>query len=272
MKRILVIEDFSCIGNCSLTSAIPILSAQGHNVCAMPSALLSTQTGGISGYTYLDLASNMMPMYKHWKKVGITFDCVYVGFLGTEECCDNVEKILKEEKKAGAAIIVDPAMADNGKLYSIFNDSYAKKIMSLCKYADLITPNFTEAKMLADLSLELEPNESNASMMLNMFRNKSTQSVVITGVEKDGGIGIGYLSKKKISFMYDKKVNAFIHGAGDVFASMLVGKLLNRYSLENSAKAAMAFIKDSIDVSVKAKADLRFGLNFEKLLPDIKSY
>lgn len=272
MKRVLVIEDFSCIGNCSLTSAIPIISAQGHNVVAMPSALLSTQTGGISGFTYLDLASNMIPMYNHWKDLGIKFDCVYVGFLGTMECCENVEIILENEKKEGTHICFDPAMADNGKLYALFNDVYANKIASLCKYADLITPNFTEAKILADLGLELEPNESNARMVLNMLKNKGFKNVCLTGVERPGEIGVGLLAKNKITFMYDKKVNAYVHGAGDVFASLLVGKLLNRVSIESSTKAAISFIKDAIDVSIKAKSDLRFGLNFEKLLPDIKNY
>jgi len=272
MKRILVIEDFSCVGNCSLTSAIPIISAEGHTVCAMPSALLSTQTGGISGFTYLDLASNMLPMYNHWKNLGISFDCVYVGFLGTMECIDNVETILKKEKELGTYICVDPAMADNGKLYAIFDDVYAKRAAQLCSYANIITPNFTEAKILADLGLELEPNESNASMVLNILKNSSKQDVVLTGVEKDGQIGVALLNKGKITYMYDKKVNAYVHGAGDVFSSMLIGKLMNGANLEVSTKAAIAFIEDAIDVSVKEKVDLRFGLIFEKLLGDIKKY
>lgn len=272
MKRVLVIEDYSCIGNCSMTSAIPIISANGHNVVGMPSALLSTQTGGISGFTYLDLASNMMPMYEHWDKLGIKFDCVYTGFLGTMECCDNVEAILKREKAKGTLICVDPAMADNGKLYAIFDDKYAQRMATLCSYADIITPNFTEAKLLADLKLDLVPNEDNARMILNILKTKGFKNVILTGIEKDGQIGLAILAKNKISYVYDKKYDAYVHGAGDVFASMFIGKYLSRNSIENSAKSAVAFIKDAIDVSIKAKADLRYGLNFEKLLGDIKQY
>lgn len=273
-KRILVIEDYSSVSNCSLTAALPILSALGSYPVGLPTAVLSTQTAGIKGYTFVDLCDNMLPSYKHWKKLGIKFDCVYVGFLGSQKIIDATEQILKQEKKAGTLIAIDPAMAENGKLYALFDEEYKNRIIDLCKkYADIVMPNFTEGKMLADISIDLEPNEQNARMILNILKHKGYPSVLLSGVIHRGGQGGGLLSKAgRITFAYDKHFDHNIHGAGDIFSSVFIGRLMQRASGENAMKSAVKFVKDCIEVSLKEKADLRYGLLIEKLLANIKEY
>ena len=273
-KRVLVIEDYSSIGNCSLTAGIPILSAFGTYPVGLPTALLSTQTAGIKGFTFVDLCDNMIPAYKHWKKLGIKFDCVYIGFLGSQAIIDATEFILKQEKKEGTLIAFDPAMAESGKLYAIFDEAYKNRIIELCKkYADILMPNFTEGKMFADLKLDLEPNEQNARMILNILKSKGYKSVLLSGVINRSQQGAGLLNKAgRISFAYDRHFDQNIHGAGDVFSSAFIGKLMQRASAENAMKAAVAFTEDCIEVSLKEKADLRYGLLIEKVIPNVKEY
>lgn len=272
-KRILVIEDFSSVGNSSLTAALPIISAFGHSPVGLPTAVLSTQTGGIKGYTFNDLSANMIPSYQHWKKLGINFDFVYVGFLGSDAAIDAVEKILKKEKSLGTPIAIDPVMADNGKLYPMFNMEYAKRISALCEnYADIIMPNFTEAKILSGISLTLEPNVHNARMILDILKHNGYKSVLLSGIIGTGESGAALLSKGKITFSMTAQFDATVYGAGDILASVFLSKIMSRSSAENALRSAVAFCRDCIDVTMKAKSDMRFGLLIEKVIPNIKAY
>lgn len=273
-KRVLIIEDYSSVSNCSLTCALPIISALGSYPVGLPTAVLSTQTAGIKGFTFVDMCDNMLPAYKHWKKLGITFDCVYVGFLGSQKIIDATEQILKSEKKLGTLIAIDPAMAESGKLYKIFDEDYKNRIIEMCqKYADILMPNFTEGKMFADIGIDLEPNEQNARMILNILKHKGYPSVLLSGVIHRSQQGGGLLSRAgRISFAYDKHFDYNIHGAGDVFSSVFIGRLMQRASAENAMKSAVHFVKDCIEVSLKEKFDMRYGLLIEKLLANIKDY
>ena len=154
--RVLTIQDYSSIGRCSLTAALPILSACGQDPVGLPTALLSTQTAGITGFTFNDLYANMMPSYNHWMSLGIKFDCLYTGFIGTMDTVNATIEIAKGLKAQGTIIAIDPACAEHGKLYSIFDEAYKNKIFDLCKMADIVMPNFTEGKMLAGLEMELD--------------------------------------------------------------------------------------------------------------------
>lgn len=272
-KKVLIIEDFSSVGTSSLTAALPIFTAYGHTPIGLPTAVLSTQTGGIKGYTYVDMSANMIASYQHWKKLGIAFDCVYVGFLGTMDAVDSAEKILKKEKSLGTPIAIDPVMADNGKLYPMFNSAYAARISELCsKYADIIMPNFTEAKILSGISLSLEPNVHNARMLLDILKSNGYKSVLISGVCGTAETGAALLSKGKVSLCMSTQFDTVAYGAGDIMASVFLSKILSRSSAENAMKAAVAFCRDCIDVTMKAKSDMRFGLLLEKVLPNIKNY
>ena len=144
-KRVLTVQDISCFGQCSLTVALPILSACGVETCILPSAVLSTHTAGFTGFTFRDLTDDMPKILDHWKSENISFDCIYTGYLGSITQIEYVKRMKNELLKDGAKLIVDPAMGDNGKLYSIFDLEYAKEMAKLCAVADVIVPNITEA-------------------------------------------------------------------------------------------------------------------------------
>lgn len=266
-KRILTIQDYSSVGRCSLTAALPILCACGHDAVGLPTALLSTQTYGIEGFTYTDLYQNMLPSYAHWKKLGIKFDCLYTGFLGSMETADAAIEIARDLKKQGALITVDPAMAENGELYKIFDDAYRDKMFELCRIADIVMPNFTEGKMLAGLDMSLEPNVANARMILKILNHNGFGRVLLSGIMKDGKQGTATLCAGKIAFEMNESFKEYIHGAGDCLSSAFIGKLLAGVPFEKAAQTAVDFCKECIRVSVQEKVDLRFGLLIERALP-----
>lgn len=150
-KRVLTVQDISCIGQCSLTVALPILSVCGHETVVLPSAVLSSHTGGFHGNTFRDLTEDFPDIRKHWCREGIFFDAIYTGYLGSEKQIDYVRELIRTTKKAGAPVIVDPAMADNGKLYSGFTPAYAEHMKQLCAEADHLLPNITEACLLTGM-------------------------------------------------------------------------------------------------------------------------
>ena len=143
--KILTVQDISCVGQCSLTVALPIISACGIETCVLPSAVLSTHTAGFKGYTFRDLTDDMPDICAHWQKEGISFDAVYTGYLGSTKQIDYVKNILSTVKKSDGYAVVDPAMADNGKLYPGFDMEFVEAMKTLCGAADYILPNITEA-------------------------------------------------------------------------------------------------------------------------------
>ena len=157
-KKVLAINDISCVGRCSLTVALPIISSAGVECSILPTAILSTHTGGFTNYTFQDFTSQMMPIANHWKSLGIKFDSLYTGFLGSKEQIDVVVKIVRNFKSDTNLLIVDPAMADNGEMYKIFDLEFAKEMKKLCYGADIIVPNITEACFLTGISYEKGPH------------------------------------------------------------------------------------------------------------------
>ncbi len=267
-KTILSVQDFSSVGRCSLTAAIPIINACGQEIVGLPTSLLSTQTAGIKGFTFVDLADNMIPAYKHWEKLGIHFDCFYSGFLGSMETADAAIKMVKSLKKTGTLICVDPAMAEDGKLYKIFNNEYKEKMIELCKLADIVMPNFTEGTMLAGINMQLEPNEANARMILKILNTNGYKTVLLSGVTPDEDrTGTALLDNGRITFQYNKRINSYIHGAGDILSSVFVGKMMSGMAKEKSAQAAVNFCYEVIKFSLAKKADLRYGMFIEQCLP-----
>ena len=266
-SRILTIQDYSSIGRCSLTAAIPIISACGQEPVGLPTALLSTQTAGIEGFTFNDLYANMMPSFEHWTKLDVKFDCLYTGFIGTMETVDATIKIAKALKEKGTLIAIDPACAEHGQLYRIFDQKYWKKIQELCQIADIVMPNFTEGKMLAGLDMELEPTPENARMILNILRHNGYKKVLLSGIISDDKQGTATLQNGRISFQYNEHFDMYIHGAGDCLSSSFIGKLMSGCSFEDSAQKAVDFCHELIKTSLKQKADLRYGLLIEKCLP-----
>ena len=178
-KRILTIQDISCVGQCSMTVAMPVLSACGHETCILPTALLSTHTGGFGKPAVVHFDDALEPIWKHWQAQGITFDAILIGYLGSVGAVETAARILEELLAPGGVAIVDPAMADHGKLYSGFDQAYVEAMKMLCAKADILLPNITEAAMLSGKEYRETLTEEYVSALLaGLNQNR----VVLTGV------------------------------------------------------------------------------------------
>ncbi len=275
-KRVAAIHDISGFGKCSLTVALPIISASGIEVSAIPTAVLSTHTGGIEGFTYRDLTEDMTPFAEHWKSLNLHFNAIYSGFLGSVEQIDIVSNIFDMLKTDDTLIMVDPCMADNGKLYSIYDESMVSGMVRLCQKADIIVPNLTEAAfMLNRPYIEGPYTKKYIEDTLRELASLGCKKVVITGVyfdDKTLGTANYDCIKDEITYSFNKVINGSFHGTGDVFASALLAGILNDFSLTESTQIAVDFTYNSIHTTKLAQTDRRFGVNFEKNIPDfIKS-
>ena len=271
-KRVAAIHDLSGFGKCSLTVALPILSAAGIETSALPTAILSTHTGGISGYTYHDLTEDMRPVMKHWKSLDIKFDAIYTGFLGSFEQLDIVKEFFDAFRQEDNLILVDPVMGDNGELYTVFTREFAIGMRMLCQKADIIVPNLTEAALLLDEPFHPGPyTHAYIESLLRKLGALGPQKVVLTGVyfkEDELGAATYDRTTDTIDYVFTQKIPGYYHGTGDVFASALLSALLNDFSLIDAAAIAVHFTTDSIRRTYKAKTDYRFGVNFEQSFPD----
>lgn len=271
-KRVAAIHDLSGFGKCSLTVALPILSAAGIETSALPTAILSTHTGGISGYTYRDLTEDMRPVMKHWKSLDIKFDAIYTGFLGSFEQLDIVKEFFDAFRQEDNLILVDPVMGDNGELYTVFTREFAAGMRMLCQKADIIVPNLTEAALLLDEPYHPGPyTHAYIESLLRKLGALGPQKVVLTGVyfkEDELGAATYDRTTDTIDYVFTQKIPGYYHGTGDVFASALLSALLNDFSLIDAAAIAVHFTTDSIRRIYKAKTDYRFGVNFEQSFPD----
>ena len=271
-KRVAAIHDLSGFGKCSLTVALPILSAAGIETSALPTAILSTHTGGISGYTYRDLTEDMRPVMKHWKSLDIKFDAIYTGFLGSFEQLDIVKEFFDAFRQEDNLILVDPVMGDNGELYTVFTREFAAGMRMLCQKADIIVPNLTEAALLLDEPYHPGPyTHAYIESLLRKLGALGPQKVVLTGVyfkEDELGAATYDRTTDTIDYVFTQKIPGYYHGTGNVFASALLSALLNDFSLIDAAAIAVHFTTDSIRRTYKAKTDYRFGVNFEQSFPD----
>lgn len=274
-KRVAAIHDISGIGKCSLTAAIPIISAAGIEAAVMPTAVLSTHTGDLSGYTYRDLTADLVAYMNHWKSLGVKFDGIYSGFLGSTQQVDIVCDFIDEFKCDDTVVVVDPAMADSGKMYKTFDDSFAKEMIRLCKKADIIVPNITEAAFLLDMEYKEAPHSKEyIESLLSGLINLGVQMVVLTGVSfGDDDIGCAVKCGNDETYYYSsQKYGGIYYGTGDIFASALTGAYLRGCSIFRSAEIALDFTCGAIKRTFEAGTDTRLGVNFENGLIDyIKS-
>ena len=255
--RVLAINDISCVGKCSLSVTLPILSACGVTCDILPTALLSTHTGGFNGYTFRDLSGDIDGILAHWKTLGIRFDIVYSGYLGNIKQIDTVKRIKNEFLTEKGLFIVDPVMGDSGKLYDGFDIDFVNKMRELCAVADYILPNLTEACLLANATYE----NYDIDKIFSILKGISARPI-ITGVVENNKNSVFYGAKAK---RYDTdNVEGFFCGAGDVFASAFVGCLARGVDEENAVVLATDFTSHAIRRSAVEVADKRYGLNFEK--------
>ena len=268
-KKILTIQDISCVGQCSLTVALPILSACGLETCILPSAVLSTHTAGFSGFTFRDLTDDMPEIQAHWQKENIKFKAIYTGYLGSVKQVGYVQNILDTMGTDDCVRIVDPAMADNGKLYSIFNDEYVVAMRGLCRSADILIPNITEACFLADVEYCESYDESYIDELLAKLAMLGAKTIVLTGVGyAPGKTGVIVYENGAIRYYENDKVSKGCHGTGDIYASAFTGALMNDKDIYEAAKIAADYTVKCI-INTQGDADHWYGAKFETALRDL---
>lgn len=269
-KKVLTIQDISCVGQCSLTVALPIISACGIETCILPSAVLSTHTGGFTGYTFRDLTDDMPSIASHWQKEGLRFDALYTGYLGSERqigyVCDIMDTLLSQD----AYRIVDPAMADNGKLYYGFDESFVRSMAKLCGRADVILPNITEAALMTGMPYKQEHyDEAYILELLKRLRDLGARKIVLTGVSYDEaklGVAIYDAELGEPEYYFHQKLSVSSHGTGDAYAAAFTGALMRDHSVFDSARIAADFTVECILKTMDDKEHW-YGVKFEKALP-----
>lgn len=268
-KKILTIQDISCVGQCSLTVALPIISACGVETCVLPSAVLSTHTGGFSGYTFRDLTEDMPAIKDHWVKEGISFDAIYTGYLGSTKQIDYVADIFGSVAKQGCLKIVDPAMADNGKLYYGFDGEFVEAMKGLCAKADYVLPNITEACFLTGVEYKTEYDRAYIDILLAKLTEIGCKNVIFTGVSySEGKTGVVVFENGIYSYYEHEKLPNSCHGTGDSYASAFVGALMRGKNPFDAAQVAADFTLECI----KQTATLDnhwYGAAFELAIPKL---
>ena len=223
-KRILTIQDISCVGQCSMTVALPIISACGQETCILPSAVLSTHTMGYSFPVIRDLTNDFPGIQGHWQKEAIDFDAVYTGYLGSTEQIDHVAKIFDSMVRPGGKIIVDPAMADNGKLYPAFDQTYVNAMVTLVSKADVVLPNLTEACFLTGTEYRESCDKAFVMDVVAKLHTLGAKCVVLTGIGFDSGMtGVLISDQNGVDHYQHLRLPKSYHGTGDIYASAFTG-------------------------------------------------
>lgn len=265
-KKILTIQDISCVGQCSLTVALPVISACGVETCVLPSAVLSTHTAGFSGYTFRDLTEDMPAIKDHWAKENISFDAVYTGYLGSSKQIDYVKAIFESALNKGGMKIVDPAMADGGKLYPGFDEEFVEAMKELCKDADYIIPNITEACLLTDTEYKTEYDREYIDEILKKLIALGCKNVIFTGVSyREGFTGAVVFENGEYSYYEHEFLPNSCHGTGDIYASSFVGALVRGKSAFEAAKIAADYTLECIKATAEEENHW-YGAKFEPVL------
>ncbi len=268
-KRILTIQDTSCVGQCSLTVALPIISACGIETAILPSALLSTHTSGFSGFTVLDLTAEFPKIIRHWEKENITFDGVYTGYVLASQI-DYIHEICQKFNKG--VKVIDPVMADHGSFYYGFDREFAKKMRSLCCGADVILPNLTEAAFLLDEECVLGGYDKGyiESLCQRLIEELQVKTVVLTGVSfSEDKLGVCVYEKGKAEYYFTEKIAKNFHGTGDIYSSAFVsGYVLGKSAIE-AASIAADYTVEAMKLTLPYQEKHTYGVFFEKALPTL---
>jgi pyridoxine kinase len=281
LKRVVAVHDISGFGKCSLTVALPIISAAGIETTVLPTAVLSTHTGGITGFTYRDLTEDIQAIADHWKSLGLQFDAIYTGFIGSFAQLDLLARFFDDFRTKDNLILVDPVMGDNGALYTVFTPEFAVGMRKLCAKADIIVPNFTEAALLVGEPYNPGPyDKTYVEGLLKKLAALGPGKVVLTGVffgddadDADDADELGAATydaaTDEIAYSFAKRIPGFFHGTGDVFASALTAAILNGFPLNGATDIAVRYTASAIQKTADAGTDVRFGVNFEQTIPEL---
>ena len=267
-KRILTVQDISCVGQCSLTVALPILSACGFETAILPTALLSNHTAvEFNGFTFLDLTSEMEKIVKQWQKENIHFSSIYIGYLGNKKEVDIVKDIYDSILEPNSLKIVDPAMADNGKLYTGFDEEYVNKMKQLVFNSDIILPNISEACLLTDTPYKEQYDEEYIKDLVNKLHYNGAKTVILTGVgyaKEYSGVVVS--DNDNFEYYQHAKINKQYHGTGDIYSSVFTGMYLSGKSLYEAATIAADFVVECIKNTID-DVDHWYGVKFESIIP-----
>lgn len=266
-KRLLTIQDISCVGKCSITVALPLISACGIECAILPSSVLSNHTApGFSGWTFRDLTDEMPKIQQQWNKEKIDFDAFYTGYVSKTQI-PFILDIMENTARSGAIRIVDPVMADNGKLYAGFDSDFPQEMKKLVKAADVIMPNLTEAAILLGIEYKTSYSKNEIEEIAKGLYQLGAKNVILTGVSFDESkLGVCVFDGSKYEYYFAEKINSSFHGTGDVFASIFAGSFLRGKSLLESASIACDFVVESIKATIDDK-DYWYGVKFEKAMP-----
>ncbi len=265
-KKIALINDMSCIGRCSLTAALPIISACGFHCVPFPTGIFSAQSE-FDGFVCADLTQKMQAFADHWKNIGVRFDAIYTGYLATCEQAETVKRFLIDFKKSDTFCIVDPVMGDNGEFYSGIDERFVEEMRFLCSMADIITPNVTEAQMIAGVECTKAPHSADhIKELLIKLRGLGTPRIVITGIEsEDGQIGCAVYDSftRSANMFFTPKTEGRFPGSGDVFAAALVSAVMHGKEFTDAVQLAMTFTCDCVEKTAPSDEPRGFGLQFE---------
>ena len=269
MKRIVTLQDVSCVGKCALTVALPVISAMGVETAVIPTALLSTHSV-FPDFEFTDLTDHIGPISRHLKSQGITFDAIYTGYLGSQRQIQVVSDFFDDFKTEDNFIFVDPAMADQGKLYAGFDMEFAGAMTRLCRKADIIDPNITEACFMTGMPYRETYDERYVRKLMDRLTDLGAKTVVLTGVSlepgKTGVVGMDTATGKTYHYFHPRFEGQF-HGTGDIFSSSVVGALMNGRSLDEALRISANFTYECIRRTAMDPNASWYGVNFEKALP-----
>lgn len=269
MKRIMTIQDISCVGKCSLTVALPVISAAGIETSVLPTAVLSTHTA-FPSFTFKDLTDEIEPIGDTLKKLDMDFDALYTGYLGSFRQIKLVEDFIDKFKTKDNFVLVDPAMADNGKLYSGFDEEFAHRMALLCSKSDLIIPNLTEASFMLHIPYKEDYDEEYIKELLVKLTQLGAKSAAISGVsfnDKEIGFYLYNSETKEFSSYFNQRLPVLYHGTGDVFASATLAGYMNGLSVHESLVLATDFTLEAMKYTLRDQNRRFYGVNFEEAIP-----
>ena len=265
-KRVLTIQDISCVGQCSLTVALPIISACGIETSVLPSAVLSTHTAGFTGFTFRDLTDDMPAICAHWKKEGLTFDGIYTGYLGSAQQIEYVKDIIAATAAEGCEVVIDPAMADNGSLYPAFDMEFVGEMKKLCAVADYLVPNITEACFLTGTEFRTEYDQAYTDGLIRALLGLGAKNVILTGVSyAQGRTGVLVYEQGECRYYEHEQIAGGVHGTGDIYASAFVGAKLRGKTAFEAAQIAADYVVECI-LESRNDPGHTYGARFEPVL------
>ena len=268
MKRIVTLQDISCVGRCSITVALPVISAMGVECGILPTAVLSTHTM-FKTFTCKDLSDQIEPIADAWKQENITFDAVYTGYLASAEQCAQVCSFFDRFSDGNNLILVDPAMADNGSLYPAFDESFPAEMAKVCAKADIILPNITEACLLTGMPYKTSYDESYIHELLTKLLGLGCRTAALTGVSYEKGrLGVEYLDQNGDTFSYfTRHCPQSYHGTGDLYSSTVLGGLMRGLNLGDALSLAADFVVACIEATASAENARWYAVEFESQIP-----